>query len=67
MFIKCSKKERLLQFMEENIRSIWDEFRSELLYFIKVKVKDEYAAEDILQEVFIKVYKNVDQIEAKKE
>jgi DNA-directed RNA polymerase specialized sigma subunit, sigma24 homolog len=53
--------------MEENIRSIWDEFRSELLYFIKVKVKDEYAAEDILQEVFIKVYKNVDQIEAKKE
>lgn len=49
--------------MEENIRSIWNDFRSELLYFIKTKVKDEYAAEDILQEVFIKVYKSIDQLE----
>lgn len=48
--------------MVENINSIWNNFRSELLYFIKAKVKDEYAAEDILQEVFIKVYKSIDQL-----
>lgn len=48
--------------MEENINSIWNNFRSELLYYIKTKVKDEYAAEDILQEVFIKVYKNIAQL-----
>ncbi|WP_186429675.1 RNA polymerase sigma factor SigZ [Clostridium sp. BSD9I1] len=49
--------------MEENIKSIWNDFRAELLYFIKTKVKDEYAAEDILQEVFIKVYKSIEQLE----
>jgi RNA polymerase sigma-70 factor (ECF subfamily) len=49
--------------MEENIISIWKNFRIELLYFIKTKVKDEYAAEDILQEVFIKVYKSIEQLE----
>jgi len=48
--------------MEKNINSIWNDFRSELLYYIKAKVKDEYAAEDILQEVFIKVYKNINQL-----
>lgn len=48
--------------MVENINSIWNNFRRELLYFIKAKVKDEYAAEDILQEVFIKVYKSIDQL-----
>lgn len=30
--------------MEENINSIWDKFRIELLYYINTKVKDEYAA-----------------------
>lgn len=49
--------------MEENIKSIWNDFRIELLHFIKTKVKDEYDAEDILQEVFIKVYKSIDQLE----
>lgn len=48
--------------MEENISSIWNNFRIELLYYIKTKVKDEYAAEDILQEVFIKIYKNICQL-----
>jgi RNA polymerase sigma-70 factor, ECF subfamily len=48
--------------MEENINSIWNDFKSELLCFIKAKVKDEYAAEDILQEVFIKVYNNINQL-----
>ncbi|AYD39580.1 hypothetical protein D4Z93_03095 [Clostridium fermenticellae] len=45
-----------------DISSIWNDFRIELLYYIKIKVNDEYAAEDILQEVFIKVYKNIGQL-----
>lgn len=48
--------------MEENIKSIWNDFRLTLLKYIKSKVSDEYAAEDILQEVFIKIYKNADQL-----
>lgn len=49
-------------FMEENIRSIWNDFRNELLSYIKKKVKDDYIAEDILQEVFIKIYKSIDKL-----
>lgn len=50
--------------MEDNeIRLIWDRFRYELLNFIKTKVNDEYKAEDILQEIFIKLYKNIDQLD----
>lgn len=49
--------------MEGNeIRMIWDRFRYELLNFIKSKVNDEYKAEDILQEIFIKLYKNIEQL-----
>lgn len=49
--------------MEENIRSIWNDFRNELLSYIKKKVNDDYIAEDILQEVFIKIYKSIDKLE----
>jgi RNA polymerase sigma-70 factor (ECF subfamily) len=49
--------------MNEDLKSIWNKFRTELLNYIKTKVSDEYAAEDILQEVFIKIHKNIDQID----
>jgi RNA polymerase sigma-70 factor (ECF subfamily) len=48
--------------MEENIKSIWNDFRNELLSYIKKKVNDDYIAEDILQEVFIKIYKSIDKL-----
>lgn len=48
--------------MEQNIESIWNDFKSQLLSYIQIKVSDRYAAEDILQEVFIKVYGNIDQL-----
>lgn len=49
--------------MKEDLKSIWHKFRTELLNYIKSKVRDEYAAEDILQEVFIKIHKNIEQID----
>ncbi|MCE5285085.1 MAG: RNA polymerase sigma factor SigZ [Pelosinus sp.] len=49
--------------MKESLNSIWNNHRVELLNYIKTKVSDDYAAEDILQEVFIKIYKNIDQLE----
>ncbi|PKM58254.1 MAG: RNA polymerase sigma factor SigZ [Firmicutes bacterium HGW-Firmicutes-3] len=42
---------------------IWNKFRYELLSFIKAKVNDQHEAEDILQEVFIRIYKNIEQLE----
>jgi RNA polymerase sigma-70 factor (ECF subfamily) len=48
---------------DNEINTIWNKFRNELLNFIKAKVNDEYEAEDILQEVFIKIYKNIEQLD----
>ena len=38
---------------------IWQEFHSQLLAFIVHKIKDKDAAEDILQDVFIKVHQKL--------
>ena len=42
---------------------IWKEFNKELLGFIKARVNNSENAEDILQEVFIKIHKNVSSIQ----
>ena len=47
------------------IDRIWKEFNRQLLAFIINKVNDKSIAEDILQDVFIKVYQNVGQLEDK--
>ena len=44
------------------ISTVWDKFRYELLIYIKAKVNDEYEAEDILQEIFFKIYRNIKQL-----
>ncbi|MDO9591799.1 MAG: RNA polymerase sigma factor SigZ [Erysipelotrichaceae bacterium] len=41
----------------------WNKFRSELLNYIKKKIQNEADAEDILQEVFIKMYVNFEHLE----
>lgn len=43
--------------------AIWNKFSYELLRFIRSKVNDQHEAEDILQEVFIKIYKNIEYLE----
>jgi len=44
---------------------IWEGFRKELLKFIKARVNEQDEAEDILQEVFIKIHLNIKSIQEK--
>lgn len=44
------------------MRDIWNIFHQQLLGFIQRKVGNLHNAEDILQEVFIKVHQNIDSI-----
>lgn len=46
--------------MNTEINNIWKEYNSQLLNFILKKVKDSAEAEDILQEVFIKILSKID-------
>jgi len=48
--------------MNPDIRLIWLDLHGELRKFINHKVKDNAAVDDILQDVFIKVYLNVHQL-----
>ncbi|MCC7161505.1 MAG: RNA polymerase sigma factor SigZ [Anaerolineae bacterium] len=45
--------------MEKQLESIWHEFSGNLRRFILKRVRDEQAADDILQEVFIKVHQHL--------
>lgn len=40
-------------------KNVWELYATDLKYFILNKVKDEVAAEDLLQETFIKVHHNL--------
>ena len=51
--------------MRSMIEQIWKEFNRQLLAFILNKVIDKSSAEDILQDVFIKVYQNLNTLEDK--
>lgn len=42
---------------------LWDEFYDKLLHYIKSKVANTHDAEDILQTVFVKIYKSIEQLE----
>jgi len=44
----------------ENIENIWFNLNKKLLSFIRSKTDDEIVAEDILQEVFIKIHSKID-------
>jgi RNA polymerase sigma-70 factor (ECF subfamily) len=43
-----------------NTETIWNEFSSKLRQFILLRVSDPEAAEDILQDVFIKIHNRID-------
>lgn len=49
--------------MNQTTENIWNDFHKELKIFILKKVKDENIANDILQDVFIKIIDNSDKIE----
>lgn len=43
-------------------QKIWDVFHNKLLSFIHKRVEDKAAADDILQDVFMKIHKNIDTV-----
>ncbi len=45
--------------MDKKVPDIWQEFHKALLTFIRSKVRSDEDAEDILQNVFIKIHKNI--------
>lgn len=45
--------------MASNFGNIWDEFRVPLQMFIKRRINNNQDVEDVLQSVFLKVYKNM--------
>lgn len=47
-------------------QDIWKEFNEQLLGFIKARVHNVENAEDILQEVFIKIHKNIEGVKDNK-
>jgi RNA polymerase sigma-70 factor (ECF subfamily) len=51
--------------MKEKIEEIYNKFSKPLLYFILKHVSNKSLAEDLLHEVFIKAYKNIESLEDK--
>ncbi|PAB60114.1 RNA polymerase sigma factor SigZ [Anaeromicrobium sediminis] len=49
--------------MDDKVKYIWNEFSSELYKYINGKVKNKCDAEDILQDIFVKIYKNIDKVD----
>ena len=48
---------------EQEVSKIWEEFSQSLLGFIRRRVNDPDDAEDILQEVFLKIHTKIDTLE----
>ncbi|MEW6306361.1 MAG: sigma-70 family RNA polymerase sigma factor, partial [Verrucomicrobiota bacterium] len=48
--------------MNDTLENIWHEFADKLRRFIRGRVRDDAAAEDILQDVFVKIHGRVEQL-----
>tara|TARA_R110000868_G_scaffold304437_14_gene565194 strand:- start:37651 stop:38199 length:549 start_codon:yes stop_codon:yes gene_type:complete len=48
--------------MKKDTQDIWDSMKESLFFFILKRVKDEDTSKDILQEVFIKVHLNLENL-----
>jgi len=48
--------------MEKKLLLAWEELNQELLNFIKKRIGNHEDSEDILQEVYIKLHKNIDKL-----
>jgi RNA polymerase sigma-70 factor (ECF subfamily) len=48
--------------IKDDIGALWRELSSNLKTFILKKVGNEHDAEDILQDVFLKIFTNLDQV-----
>lgn len=54
------KKEKRKKYMTITTENIWNEFHNELFNFIIKRVKDTDIANDILQDIFIKIHLKLD-------
>ncbi|WP_316365587.1 sigma-70 family RNA polymerase sigma factor [Candidatus Thiodiazotropha sp. CDECU1] len=45
------------------IEEIWNHYHSNLLAFIQKRVNDKTAAEDILQDIFVRIQSRIDTLE----
>lgn len=48
--------------MEDKCQQIWADYNDALLKYIKHRVGDQFDAEDILQDVYVRIYKNIDSL-----
>ncbi len=48
--------------VSETTEEVWKSFHAKLLRFIRKRVNNDVVAEDILQDVFVKIYRNIDSI-----
>ena len=48
--------------MNADVYYIWSDLHQELSRFIYAKVRDKAASDDILQDVFVKIYLNIDRL-----
>ena len=51
--------------MTLNVESIWQEYRERLLKFVVIRIGNPESAEDIIQDVFLKVHNKIDSIQSK--
>jgi len=51
--------------MALNIENIWKEYRERLFQFIKKRVSNLDTAEDIIQNIFLKIYDKIDSLQSK--
>lgn len=49
--------------MDQRVNKLWENFHAQLLSFISGKVKNKEDAEDLLQDVFLKISRKIDQID----
>ena len=45
--------------MALSTQQIWEDFRAPLRSFIRRRVKDDHAADDLLQEAFLKIHNGI--------
>lgn len=50
--------------MTININKIWAEYRTKLFRFIRTRVEDSSIAEDITQDVFVKILQKIDSLKS---
>ncbi|MDD3140518.1 MAG: RNA polymerase sigma factor SigZ [Lachnospiraceae bacterium] len=49
--------------MASNINNIWEEFSTPLFAFIKRRINNDQDVEDVLQNVFMKIYNNINKLD----